>query len=36
MRSPVVVLNGLRNFVKVPLLCFDIVSPSLQPDVVGS
>ena len=34
MRLPVVVFNGLRSLVEVPLLGLGIVSPSLHPDVV--
>jgi hypothetical protein len=34
--SPVVVLDGLGNLIKVPLLGSDISSPSLEPDVVGT
>jgi hypothetical protein len=33
---PVVVLDGLGDSVEVPLLGLSIVSPSLEPDVVGT
>jgi len=36
VRLPVVVLDGLRDSIEVPLLCSSIVSPSLEPDVVGT
>jgi hypothetical protein len=36
VRLPVVVLDGLRDAVEVPLLGLGVVSPSLQPDVVGT
>jgi hypothetical protein len=33
---PVVVLDGLGDLIKVPLLSLDILSPSLKPDIVGT
>jgi len=33
---PVVVLDSLRDFIEVPLLGSDILSPSLEPNVVSS
>jgi hypothetical protein len=33
---PVVVLDSLRDFVEVPLLSSSVLSPSLQPDIVGT
>jgi hypothetical protein len=36
MRRPVIVLDGLGDTVEVPLLGFDILSPSLEPDIVGT
>jgi len=36
VRLPVVILNSLRDFIEVPLLGSDIVSPSLEPDIVSS
>jgi hypothetical protein len=36
VRLPVVVLDGLRDFIKVPLLCSYILSPSLEPHIVGA
>jgi hypothetical protein len=36
MRFPVVVLDGLGDSIEVPLLSSGIVSPSLQPDIVGT
>jgi hypothetical protein len=33
---PVVVLESLGDFIEVPLLGSNILSPSLQPNVVGS
>jgi len=36
VRLPVVVLDGLGDLVEVPLLLSHILSPSLEPDVVGT
>jgi len=36
MGSPVIVLDSLGDSIEVPLLGSDIVSPSLQPDIVGT
>jgi len=36
VRLPVVVLDGLGDSIEVPLLCSSIVSPSLEPYVVGT
>jgi len=36
VRFPVVVLECLGDFIEVPLLGSDILSPSLQPNIVGS
>jgi hypothetical protein len=36
VRLPVVVLDGLGDTIEVPLLGFYIVSPSLQPNIVGT
>ena len=36
VRLPVVVLDGLGGHIKVPLLGSDIVSPSLEPDIVST
>jgi hypothetical protein len=36
MRLPVVVLDGLWNLIEEPLLLSHIVSPSLEPDIVGT
>jgi hypothetical protein len=36
VRFPVVVLDCLGDTIEVPLLGFDIVSPSLQPNVVST
>jgi len=36
VRLPVVVLDGLGDSIEVPLLCSSIVSPSLQPNIVGT
>jgi hypothetical protein len=36
MRFPVVVLNGLWDSIKIPLLLSDVVSPSLQSNIVGT
>jgi len=36
VRLPVVVLECLRDFIEVPLLGSDILSPSLEPNVVSS
>jgi hypothetical protein len=36
MWLPVVVLNGLWNSIKIPLLSSNILSPSLQPNIVGT
>jgi hypothetical protein len=33
---PVVVLDGLGDSIEIPLLGFGVVSPSLEPDVVGT
>jgi hypothetical protein len=33
---PVVVLDGLGDLIEVPLLSSGILSPSLEPDVVGT
>jgi hypothetical protein len=36
VRLPVVVFEGLRDLIEIPLLSSNILSPSLQPNVVGS
>jgi len=36
VRFPVVILDGLRNFIEIPLLRSCVLSPSLQPDVVST
>jgi hypothetical protein len=36
VRLPVVVLDGLGDLIEIPLLCFHIVSPSLQGNIVGT
>jgi len=36
VRLPVVILDGLGDLVEVPLLLSHVVSPSLQPNVVGT
>jgi hypothetical protein len=33
---PVVILDGLGDLIKVPLLSSNIHSPSLEPDIVGT
>jgi hypothetical protein len=36
VRLPVVVLDGLGDLIEVPLLSSGVLSPSPQPDIVGT